>query len=217
MHQTHYGGMLLLLLLLAVSTSAAVADPAEDGPLTAGGQSVLSDQSLPIWTKPDNVTETSADAVAPASVSMRYRAPSYSQGPCGRWDNFDYQDDRNYNPTRYCPRTCVIVTLFLPQLAHVSASSSVLQPMLPAASDAPSARTHSLPAAPNHTPTAPQCRSDTSHPTCHSACVLYFAAAAAPRRQVQVGFPPHCILSVCHQGQPASLLRRPPMGSVDLP
>lgn len=96
---SHQSGMLLLLL---VSMSAAVAAPTPE--VSAGGQ-VLTDQSLPIWVKPNNVTEASADAVAPASVSMRYRAPSYAPGPCGRWDNFDYQDDRNNYPTRYCPRT----------------------------------------------------------------------------------------------------------------
>ena len=75
-----------------VQTPALVDTPQEQHP------------SGPIYRKSANGTSTAADVAAPASVTMLYRDPG--QGKCGRWDNFDYQDDRNINPRRYCPRSC---------------------------------------------------------------------------------------------------------------
>jgi hypothetical protein len=44
------------------------------------------------------------DSFAPAAVVRRYRPPGQGRG--GTWDNFDYGDARNTNPTRYCPSSC---------------------------------------------------------------------------------------------------------------
>lgn len=124
-----------LLLLLSVSSlqwwhgAAAAAAPApQQSPAKAGellsyaGQ-VLDIQSLPLWTKPSNVTDTSAESVAPASVRLRYRAPSYSQGRSGVWDNFDYQDARNSHPSSYCPRACKVVSTRIARCQCVTLSS----------------------------------------------------------------------------------------------
>lgn len=73
----------------------------------------------PIFIKPANATP--ADALAPARVGLRYRQPG--QGPCGRWDNFDYRDDRNSNPARYCPRSCRVVSTQVARCQCVTRSS----------------------------------------------------------------------------------------------
>lgn len=126
-----------LLLLLSVSslqwwhgTAAAAAAvppaPQQQSPageeLLSGGQ-LLDSQTLPLWTKPSNVTDASADSVAPAWVRLRYLAPSYSQGPSGRWDNYDYGDERNSNPASYCPRACRVVSTRIARCQCVTRSS----------------------------------------------------------------------------------------------
>jgi hypothetical protein len=110
----------LLLLLLLVATGSFHPQHSSSDLLLPGAAAASADapQELqseimaasvgPVWRKPGNVSAKSADAVAPAWVAMRYRAPG--QGPCGRWDNFDYRDDRNNYPTRYCPRSCRVVS-----------------------------------------------------------------------------------------------------------
>jgi hypothetical protein len=129
-----------LLLLLSVSSlqrwhghgvaaAAAAAPAAQQSSAAAGadllsyGGQVLTDQSLPLWTKPSNVTDASADSVAPASVRLRYRGPSFSPGPSGRWDNYDYQDIRNSNPTSYCPRACKVVSTRIARCQCVTRAS----------------------------------------------------------------------------------------------
>lgn len=111
-------GYLLLLVVVAFSSSsdpqqissssssrrssfvtAAAAQSIELVPLTA--QTLVSGVLLKNDSSP-------ADKVAPAAVVRRYR-PGYPQGG-GRWHGFDYGDDRNNNPTRYCPRSCRTVS-----------------------------------------------------------------------------------------------------------
>jgi hypothetical protein len=107
--------------LLAASAAAAEAAPSGSLPDILFPNQLLDDQTTPIWQKPGNVSATSADVAAPASVRLRYRAPG--RGSCGRWDNFDYGDVRNNNPGPYCPSSCRKVSSRVARCQCVTRSS----------------------------------------------------------------------------------------------
>jgi hypothetical protein len=74
-----------------------------------------------VHSKPGNASISAADVAAPATVAVRYREGG--QGVGGRWDNFDYRDIRNTNPTGYCPRSCRVVAATVARCQCVTKAS----------------------------------------------------------------------------------------------
>lgn len=122
MYPLRLQGYLLLLVVVAFSSSNGPIQqiPNSSSRSSSRGSFIIAAAAQPIEQIPLNAmtlvsgiilknSSSAADRVAPAAVVSRYRPPGYAGGG-GRWHYFDYGDDRNTNPTQYCPRSCRAVS-----------------------------------------------------------------------------------------------------------